>query len=174
MKLDPWAYSERGTEHSEQVALFSFCNMAANHGLDLANDPNSYNIKGYAASASKKDKPVPVLKRLFAIHNQGHGDAIRGARASAEGVKSGVPDLCLPVSKPKLTTRGYPDANGGFEACGLYIELKRKAAKGKAKGVTSDKQDDWIEFLQSQGYQCEVCYGWEEARDVILEYLDLK
>lgn len=175
MKLDPWSYSERGTEHSEQVALFSWCNMAANFGLDLASDPNSYNMKGYAASASKKDQPQPLLKRLFAIHNQGHGDAIRGARASAEGVKTGVPDMCLPISKELTTEKGYPVAGyDGYRACGLYIELKRKSAKGKAKGSTSEKQNDWLDFLIDQGYVATVCYGWEEARDVILEYLDLK
>lgn len=168
MKLDPWSFSERGTEYSEQVALFSYCNMAANYGLDLANNPRSYNEKGWVLKTfCNVDRPIPVLKRLFAIHNQGHGDAIRGARASAEGLKKGVPDLMLPVSK-----QGF----GGYKFCGLYIELKRKANKtvGKAKGVASPQQKDWIEFLQSQGYRVEVCYGWEEARDVILHYLDLK
>ncbi|MFO4987381.1 hypothetical protein RCK87_26925, partial [Salmonella enterica subsp. enterica serovar 1,4,[5],12:i:-] len=53
---------------------------------------------------------IPQLKRLFAIHNQGHGDKIRGNRAKAEGVKKGVPDLMLPV-----VIDGY---------AGLFVELK--------------------------------------------------
>jgi hypothetical protein len=99
---------------------------------------------------------------LFAIHNQGHGDAVRGAQAKAEGIKAGVPDIMLPV----VTFR----APGGYSH-GLFIELKRPKLAATAKGVTSNDQKDWIAFLTSQGYRCEVCIGWEAARDVIKDYL---
>ena len=62
------------------------------------------------------------LHTCFAIHNQGHGDAIHGLKAQAEGVKSGVPDLCLPVRRAAFF-------NGAFAGhLGLYIELKKTCA----------------------------------------------
>jgi hypothetical protein len=72
--------------------------------------------------------------------------------ASAEGVKAGVPDLCLPV------------ARGQYH--GLYIELKRHRG-----GRTSDHQSEWLDALSAQGYKAALCYGWEQAAGTIIEYL---
>lgn len=71
-----------------------------------------------------------------------------------EGVKSGVPDLCLAV------------ARGGYH--GLYIEMKRKGQ------TTSDNQKKWIAGLKVQGYEVSVAYSCEEAIEVIKSYLDKK
>lgn len=35
----------------------------------------------------------------------------------------------------------------------------------------TDEQRAWISALQEQGHRVEVCYGFEAARDVILDYL---
>lgn len=70
----------------------------------------------------------------------------------AEGVKAGVPDLCLPV------------ARGQYH--GLYIELKRQRG-----GRTSDHQSEWLDALSAQGYKAALCYGWEQAAGTIIEYL---
>ena len=74
-----------------------------------------------------------------------------GGILKAAGLKSGVPDICLPV------------AMGGFH--GLYIELKF------GKNKTTKSQDDYIGLLKAQGYKTAVCYGAEEAREEILDYL---
>lgn len=71
----------------------------------------------------------------------------------AEGVKAGVPDLCLPVPR------------GEFH--GLYIELKR--VRGSR---TSDFQVGWMESLMKQGYCVALCKGWEQAAQTIIEYLE--
>jgi hypothetical protein len=68
----------------------------------------------------------------------------------AEGVKAGVPDIHLPV------------ARGGFH--GLYIEMK--FGKGKLTGA----QEDYILFLKQRGYAVAVCYGYEDAVEVIQWY----
>ena len=47
----------------------------------------------------------------------------------------------------------------------------RKQVIDKSAGKASDKQIEWQTFLREQGYVCEVCYGWEHARDTILKYL---
>lgn len=69
---------------------------------------------------------------LFAVPNGQYRD---GQRLEA-GVRSGVPDLCLPVAR-----RGYHS---------LYIELKING------NTTSAEQDQWIARLRSQGHRVEV------------------
>lgn len=93
----------------------------------------------------------PELKLLFHIANS----AGRLSNFRYAGVKRGVLDLCLPV------------ARGGYH--GLFIELKRR--KG---GKISLEQSWWIDHLFAQGYLCDVCYGWDEARETLLKYLSGK
>lgn len=166
--LNPWDYAAKTRkEHAEQVALFMWANMAMNFGIRAANDPLSYTLKGYAMSFGKgtiksADDCLPQLKWLHAVHNQGHGDAIRGAQAKAEGVKAGVGDIFLPV--PRRNFNGYneplPDTHG------LYIELKKKDS-GKPHAEQLEFQTD----MRQAGYKCEIIHGWELARDEILRYL---
>ena len=94
----------------------------------------------------------PELELLFHIPNGGKRSKSEAARFKAEGVKPGVPDICLPV------------ARGGYH--GLYIELKRRSGNH-----ATDYQRDWLEKLSNQGYKAAVCYGWEEAASMITKYL---
>ncbi len=94
----------------------------------------------------------PMLCMLFHVPNGGKRGKAEAARFKAQGVKSGVPDLCLPVPR------------GGYH--GLYIELKRLAG-----GTVSREQKEWIENLRRLGYRAEVCKGWEAAAEVIEGYL---
>lgn len=97
----------------------------------------------------------PELKLLYHVPNGGSRKKSEAGRFRAEGVKAGVPDLCLPV------------ARGEYH--GLYIELKRlKHSK------TSEDQKAWIEKLNEQGYCAVVCKGWEAAAKVITEYLNME
>jgi hypothetical protein len=102
--------------------------------------------------AALQSKAYHELELMHHIPNGGSRDAMKGAKLKAEGVKSGVPDICLPY------------ANG--EHHGLYIELKRKEG-----GVVSANQKRWITALTKRGYLAKVCYGFEEARETILEYI---
>lgn len=107
------------------------------------------------------------LGLLFAIPNGAklpYGKNRKGQRFSkealrllAEGMQPGVPDICM----------AYP-CNG---AAGLYVELKRAQ---KSLSRVSDEQWKWIDRLRHFGYRAEICYGWEAARDVILNYLEGK
>ena len=94
----------------------------------------------------------PELGLLYAIPNGGKRAIKTAIALKAQGVKSGVPDMCLPV------------ARGGYH--GLYIELKRQ--KG---GVVSETQKSWITALAEQGYKAVVCRGADEAIRTIKEYL---
>lgn len=94
----------------------------------------------------------PELELLYHVPNEGKRSYKTAARLKAEGLKSGVPDICLPVPR------------GGYH--GLYIELKRV----KNSRVTQD-QLDWIEALIAQGYVAAVCRGCDEAIELITRYL---
>lgn len=94
----------------------------------------------------------PELTLLYHIPNEGKRSHKTGARMKAEGLKTGVPDICLPV------------ARGGHH--GLYIELKRV----KNSRVTV-AQMAWIEALTRQGYVAAVCRGADEAIELITRYL---
>ena len=96
-------------------------------------------------------REFPELKLMFHIPNERHCDAREGKRFKLMGVKSGVPDLFLPV--PRGLYRG------------LFIELKT------AEGRPSDNQLWWQTELTKQGYLSTICYGWEMAVTVILKYL---
>lgn len=96
----------------------------------------------------------PELQLLHHIPNGGKRSKGEAGRFRAEGVKAGIPDLCLPV------------ARSGFH--GLYIEMKKQGGK------VSQEQAHWLNSLDKQGYLTAVCYGWEAAAEVIKDYLDGK
>jgi hypothetical protein len=48
----------------------------------------------------------------------------------------------------------------------LFIEMKRTG------GVLSPIQLAWIARLKQEGYMVRVCYGFEQARDVLVGYLE--
>ena len=97
----------------------------------------------------------PELALMYHIPNGGSRSKSEAGRFRVEGVKAGVPDICLPA------------ARGGYH--GLYIELKR--VKG---GRVSPAQQGWIAALRDQGYCACVCKGWDDAAHVIKKYLENK
>lgn len=97
----------------------------------------------------------PDLDLIYAVPNGGDRNPVVAVKLSAEGVKPGVPDLCLPVPR------------GTFH--GLYIEMKRM----DGGNGTTPKQEKYIERLTEQGYLAVVCNGFGEARLQIIEYYSL-
>jgi VRR-NUC domain len=102
--------------------------------------------------ATLQSKTVPELNLLFAIPNGGNRNIVTAVKLKKEGVRPGVPDLNLPVPR------------GLFH--GLFIEMKKP--KG---GAVSADQRAWLFSLRANGYRAEVCNGWIEAKDLILDYL---
>ena len=92
----------------------------------------------------------PGLDLLYHIPNEIKCNAAQGKQRKDIGVKSGVPDLCLPV------------ARGQYH--GLYIEMKAE------RGRVSENQKTWLKRLTEQGYLAKVCYGFDEAIRCIQEY----
>lgn len=115
------------SEHAEQVALMRW--------------------------ATLMERRFPELALLHAVPNGGARDVRTGFRLKREGVKRGVPDICLPV------------ARGPWH--GLYLELKRRDG-----GTLSEAQEWWLTHLQEQRYYAVVARGWEHAASLLVDYLE--
>lgn len=89
---------------------------------------------------------------LYAIPNGGHRAKKTAAMLRAEGVRSGVPDVHLPVP------------SGAFH--GLYLEFKRERT-----GRLSPEQRAWISMLRSYGHEVVVVDTVEAAVEAVRVYL---
>lgn len=101
-----------------------------------------------------------VIDYLYAIPNGGKRNLREAVRLKAQGVKSGVSDLHLALPM-----------NG---KCGLWIEMKKPIVKGQAKPSVSLSQRQWLKRMEKAGYSAVVCFGWEEAKEAILNYIFIK
>jgi hypothetical protein len=86
--------------------------------------------------------------RIFAIPNGGARSKATAGRLKAEGVASGVPDLCIPAWR-------------------LWVEMKR--TKG---GSLSPEQKDWIAYLESVEFCCIVGKGADDAKRQISAFFN--
>ena len=102
--------------------------------------------------AAQNIKQYPELKWLTHIGHGGKLDPITAGRMKAEGLKRGVPDYLLLVKR-------------GNYSC-LWIELK------KLEGKLSHEQVLWLNQARECGHFATVCYCWEEAREMIIWYLN--
>ena len=159
--MTPDQLAKSGSEHGHQTALFAWCAVARLHGFDVADDwAAGMGIEAAKSSRSNRT-PVDALEWFHAIHNQGHGDKVRGGMAKAEGVRKGIADTFLPVPR------------GNWH--GLYIEMKKPAEKPKsstAKGGVSDEQAQFGAYCNANGYGWMVCYSWREAANALRSYIE--
>ena len=70
----------------------------------------------------------------------------------AQGLKSGVPDVC--ILEPRKDKHG------------LFIELK------VGKNKPTEEQERWLKRLSERGYVVAVCYTAEHAIRIIQEYMN--
>lgn len=141
MFITPEQLAKSGTEHAEQTALMQWVAM---EGVGL----------------------WPDLDLLFAVPNGGERQKAVAANMKAEGVKSGVPDLVLPI--PVV---GNSAVEGSTWYAGLYLEMKRKGYQNRAFGARSEAQVKWHKNLRVQRYAVVTAYGWIAAKDVLLTYM---
>lgn len=88
----------------------------------------------------------------FAIPNGGSRHIVEAMNLKKQGVKAGVPDIFI----------AYP--NDKYH--GLFIEMKYGANK------LSAHQIKMIELLKNNHYKVMVCYSWDEAKNVTMEYIN--
>lgn len=130
------------TEHAEQCAVMTWAalNAAKWPCLRLLYAVPNGAFFGGEVKHLKGGKHVPVA-------------AIRARKLKAEGLKEGVPDLCLPVPS-------------GCAHRGLYIELKRRTL-----GKPSAMQTWWRQCLILMGYRAEICHGADEAIAMLRQHV---
>ena len=92
--------------------------------------------------------------KFTASANGGSRSYLEAAKLKRMGVSAGFPDIFIPIP------------SGPYH--GLLIELKREIG-----GKVSDSQICWLQYLREKGYYAEVCKGFEEAKEVVLQYLSL-
>lgn len=125
MSFTPEQLAAPGTEHAIQTALMCW--------------------------VSKQLDKWPELRWLHSIPNGGDRNMAVAGRLKAEGVKSGVSDLFLPVSR-----HGHH---------GLYIEMKKPGGKESAKQV------EFGAFVTEQGYLYQCHNSWETAAQLLEWYM---
>jgi hypothetical protein len=120
------------SEHEEQKAVIKWCD-------------------DYAQIRWRKS--VNGKFPIFAVPNAAKRKFKTAAYLIAEGLRSGVLDLFMPI------------ARGGFH--GLAIEMKYDDR------TPFDEQEGWLEFLSSENYKTCVCWSAAEAIKEITVYMEL-
>lgn len=176
--MKPQQIAKSNTEHAHQKAFFAYVNLAKIYGFNVVDrwikDPSNLPVTSFSNIVPnfKEDLVLmePALEWVHAIPNGGsRGDSkasqkIRGSQLKAEGVKRGVLDIFVP----------WPvRVNSNLVYHGLYIEMKKPAAKPKifGKGGVSEEQEQFIKYATKNKYACVVCYSWLEAINALKSYI---
>lgn len=107
----------------------------------------------------------PQLEWLHAIPNGGSRPIAEATKMVATGLRGGVWDIFLPCPIQTEWAKQY---------AGLYIEMKIEKKRNTKNGGLTDEQVAFGKYAEAMGYYCKVCYSWEEAKDIIIKYLELK
>lgn len=114
------------SEHEDQKAVIDFCRAMAAF--------------------------FPALGLVYAIPNGFRATPAARQWMQAEGLRTGFPDLGLPV------------ARGGWH--GLFIEMKRFGGPNPRP-----EQEDWLRALAAEGYFTCCCKGREAAQRILMQYV---
>ncbi len=98
-----------------------------------------------------------IADYLIHIPNEGRRSAFTGHNLKRMGMMPGVSDYMLCVPSKSFN--------------GMFLEMKRISEKGKKK---RENQDAFMDRMRKTGYYCTYSYGFENARDLILKYLEKK
>ena len=93
-------------------------------------------------------KNIPVVH----IPNEGKRSVAYGSRLKRMGMRSGFPDLFIPLVRC------------GFH--GFFIEMKVGYNK------PTENQKRWLTALTKEGYACTVCYSADDAIKMIDAYIN--
>lgn len=114
---------------------------------------------------------IPEVAWAFHVPNGGHRHIAVAAQLKQQGVKSGVPDILIPVPSAipmdEATTHLFVQAHAcaaPLRYVGLAIELK------VGKGKQSAEQVRWQVRFQQSGWRAMVCHGWEMAAKETIKY----
>lgn len=95
---------------------------------------------------------------IFAIPNGTPTSQRMGAYMVSEGVRAGVPDICIPLARVSPSGHLYNT---------LFIEMKAPIDTAKIR----DSQMEWISRLKHNGCAVCVCDNWRDAWNRTAEYI---
>lgn len=153
--MTPEQLAKSGSEHAHQRALFA----------RIA----EYTNQQKAMWSGGKLVLCAQLNLLFAIPNGGERHKAVAGKMKAEGAKSGVYDLFLPVPRDYVERHEEGVTQGHYN--GLFVEMKEPGRRNHKDGGLSDNQIIFRDNMQAQGFAMETCYTWDEAFNVLLKYL---
>lgn len=95
------------------------------------------------------------IRRLcwFAIPNGGNRNLITATKLKAEGVKAGVPDICI--------------VHDGMT---FFLEVKRPKTPSMAKGRLSAVQKEMIEKIEKAGGEVKVVYSVADVIEACIDW----
>ena len=102
----------------------------------------------------------PILKNFYCKNNnEGKRTAAQTWNLKLEGLTPGVPDLL--IYYPTTTYHG------------LWLEMKRKMhyPPSARKSDSWVLQEEFIKRVKTVGYAAHFCYGWEEGKQIVENYL---
>ena len=138
--MNPEQIAKANTEHAHQAAYFCWIQQTGAKEVD------------------------PRLKFAFAIPNGGLRNKVTASRLKAEGVKSGVPDVFVPI--PTW------ESQREIQHCGLWLEFKKPSLEKSMKGDLKDlDQINFRDYAISQNYQHFVPFTYLQAIEYTLKYL---
>lgn len=145
-------------ESKRMINLFKTAGKPSNSTKKRQSKPKSKNqnteLKQQIALFKWVDTQPLIREVAFHIPNSHIRDPIRGAIYRRAGVKAGVPDIF--IARPVGIWHG------------MFIELKKDGTER-----ATEVQLEMLKRLAEQGYNCQVCYGWEDAKNSIINYLGI-
>lgn len=102
----------------------------------------------------------PILKDFFCKNNnEGKRTEAQTWHLKLEGLTPGVPDLF--IYYPNQTKHG------------LWLEMKRNMSypPSAKKNASWALQEAFIERVKNVGYAGSFCFGWEDGKKIIEEYM---
>lgn len=103
----------------------------------------------------------PLLKEFFCKNdNEGKRTPIQGHNLKRLGLRSGVSDIFI-----YYPTKTYH---------GLWLEVKRNKKYSKSERSANSwlAQEKFIDRVKSVGFAGHFCYGWNEGKEIIENYLN--
>ena len=99
-----------------------------------------------------KNKKETQYSVIFHCPNGGQRNVREGAKFKRMGVKSGIPDLIVPINNGKHNQ--------------LWIEIKQ------GKGSQEDNQQEWERVCPILNIRYEICRTKNEIVDLVLDYME--
>lgn len=155
VKMAGWRKSALGrvSEASLKKMLATDEKRSAAKSSRPRSDEEHQHQKAFFEILRLNERTHPELRFIFAVPNGGRRDKAAAGKLWAEGVRAGVPDICIPIGR-----------KGHF---GAFIENK------SASGKTTPAQAEFALHLTRANYAFKTCRSVDEQVAFVEWYLGI-